>query len=117
MFILFIGDFMPYSDVGNQYWTGYFTTRPFYKRMDRIVQSRIRFMPDWIIIQISIFCFRLGDQLLAFAQSKGLAKYDEVAHYIMNELRLARRNLAIFQHHDAITGTARPLVVQNYAKL
>jgi alpha-mannosidase II len=34
------GDFFPYNDWGSDYWTGYFTTRPFFKRRGRKLHVR-----------------------------------------------------------------------------
>uniref|UniRef100_A0A915DAF6 mannosyl-oligosaccharide 1,3-1,6-alpha-mannosidase n=1 Tax=Ditylenchus dipsaci TaxID=166011 RepID=A0A915DAF6_9BILA len=84
------GDFLPYADKLDEYWSGYFTSRPFHKHLDRSVQNYLR----------------SADILFSMANQKCSARVRE---------RLTRRWLSLFQHHDAIAGTSRKKVMDDYA--
>ena len=94
------GDFFPYTDRDQQYWTGYFTSRPYDKSVGRELEVQLR----------------AAEILNVFAhitRAKTSRNYKTYESNIAN-LTLARRNLGLFQHHDAITGTARAHVVIDY---
>lgn len=94
------GDFFPYSDHDKAYWTGYFSTRPFDKRFSREVESRLRAAE--ILHSIA----------LAFSKFWNIKyKFLWRAPKLLKE---ARDNLGIFLHHDAITGTSKAYVVEDY---
>ena len=94
------GDFFPYSDKNSAYWTGYFSTRPFDKRFSREVESRLRAAE---IMHSIMFAYSKHWKIEFSGVEKSAVK-----------LREARRNLGLFLHHDAITGTAKFHVVQDY---
>ena len=94
------GDFFPYTDQNNEYWAGYFTTRPFDKNLGREVEVHLR----------------AAEILNTLAQGNAVKRGMRFAAYKANMdlLPSARQNLGLFQHHDAITGTARSFVVIDY---
>ncbi|XVF16105.1 hypothetical protein REPUB_Repub10bG0002600 [Reevesia pubescens] len=83
-------DYFPYADRANAYWTGYFTSRPALKRYVRIMSG-----------------YYLAARQLEFfkGRSDSWPSTDSLADA-----------LAIAQHHDAVTGTEKQHVANDYAK-
>lgn len=84
-------DFFPYSDGWHAYWTGYFTSRPSQKRYVYAMTSLLQ-----------------SARQMQYFLGSSLKDSD-----VLNRLEDA---VSVLQHHDAITGTAKQAVADDYAK-
>lgn len=83
-------DYFPYADRKNAYWTGYFTSRPGLK-------GYVRVMSGYYLAARQLEFFRGRSEKGPTTDSLGDA-------------------LAIAQHHDAVSGTSKQHVADDYAK-
>ncbi|KAL8049130.1 hypothetical protein ABFX02_06G001300 [Erythranthe guttata] len=83
------GDFFPYADRENAYWTGYFTSRP-------ALKGYVRMLSGYYLAarQLEFFACRFGSGPSTDALADALS---------------------IAQHHDAVSGTQRQHVAADYA--
>jgi Alpha mannosidase, middle domain. len=84
-------DFFPYSDCDHCYWTGYFTSRPALKRLERVGSS-----------------FLQAVRQVQTLYSDGMSGFKEI--------ELLEKGVAIAQHHDGVSGTSKQHVAYDYAK-
>ncbi|CAF3620466.1 unnamed protein product [Rotaria sp. Silwood1] len=82
-------DFFPYASIPFTYWTGYFTSRPALKRYERYTNN---------ILQVT-------RQLNGFSQTN-----------LRNNIFDLSEAMGIVQHHDAISGTEKQHVANDYAQ-
>lgn len=83
-------DFFPYSDCPHCFWTGYFTSRASFKRFERVASS-------------ILLAARQIDSIYGNAVAK------ESALFPLDDA------LGIAQHHDAISGTGKQHVADDYS--
>eukprot|EP01083_Nonionella_stella_P296767 1008069_1 len=87
------GDFFPYADDPDSYWTGYFTSRPSLKGSVR----------------------KANNILQACKQLHALTR-DEGGNGSLQVLSLEEA-MGILQHHDAVTGTEKQYVADDYGRI
>ncbi|XP_051897842.1 lysosomal alpha-mannosidase [Pristis pectinata] len=88
-------DFFPYADGPHQFWTGYFTSRPALKRYERMSNNFLQ----------------ICNQLEVLAASKA-----QNGPYGVGDSSVLRKAMGVAQHHDAVSGTEKQHVANDYAK-
>ena len=91
-------DFFPYSDCEHCFWTGYFTSRTSFKRMERVASS-------------FLLAARQIDTL-ARAKKPDHSDDESCCSHPLFDLEDA---LGIAQHHDAVSGTGKQHVADDYS--
>ncbi|KAG4182108.1 hypothetical protein ERO13_A09G024200v2 [Gossypium hirsutum] len=93
------GDFFTYADREQDYWSGYYVSRPFFKAVDRVLEQTLH-ASEMLMAFLFGYCQRI--------------QCEKLPTMYAYKLTAARRNLALFQHHDGVTGTAENHVVLDY---
>ncbi|KAM9792306.1 lysosomal alpha-mannosidase [Neosynchiropus ocellatus] len=88
-------DFFPYADDAHDFWTGYFSSRPALKRYERISNSNLQ------------TCNQL--EVLVGPKSRSGA-------FGSGDSQTLKRAMAVAQHHDAVSGTEKQHVANDYAR-
>ncbi|XP_033224967.1 lysosomal alpha-mannosidase-like [Belonocnema kinseyi] len=83
-------DFFPYASDPHSYWTGYYTSRPTIKFYERMGNNFLQ-----VVKQLSV--------LSNFPDNEQLEKFREA--------------MGILQHHDAVTGTEKQHVANDYSRI
>ncbi|BFF95147.1 lysosomal alpha-mannosidase-like [Drosophila madeirensis] len=86
-------DFFPYASDSNSFWTGYYTSRPTQKRFERDGNHMLQ----------------TAKQLSVFADLKSEQQKEDLDYL--------RQIMGVMQHHDAITGTEKQAVSNDYDRL
>jgi len=94
---VYTGEFFPYQDATDSYWTGYFTSRPALKDLARIGERYAR----------------SAETLYSLSQIQSPGVMQSTDYDQLFPLRSAN---GLVQHHDAITGTESEGALQDYEK-
>lgn len=87
-------DFFPYSDCPHCFWTGYFTSRTAFKRFERVSSAFLM----------------AARQIDARPNKTDTPSGDEEPLFALDDA------LGVAQHHDAVSGTGKQHVADDYSK-
>jgi len=108
-------DFFPYGDGDYDYWTGYFTSRPYLKGLIREVGNYLSTVSkDLFDIIANSYIIEKTLEIDNVIHQNWSRKVKELINSNIEKLFKLREYLAICQHHDAVAGTARELVSEDY---
>jgi hypothetical protein len=96
-------DFFPYSDCPHCFWTGYFTSRSALKRFERVASS-------------FLLAARQIDANVPISHLEKLAVSNSPNYSWSSALYPLEDAVSIAQHHDAVAGTAKQHVADDYSK-
>jgi len=91
------GDQLPYSEKAFSYWTGFYSSRP-------VSKGNIR--------QLDRYVSSMNDQWTNTILNKKISK--DIKKNLLSESQEALRIVGVMQHHDAVTGTERQHVADDY---
>jgi alpha-mannosidase II len=94
------GDFFTYADRKDHYWSGYFTSRAFYKHLDRESEAALRAAE----IIFAVATANHQSKLALRQTNSAVPPHSELFASSLQLLQAARQHLAVFQHHDGVTG-------------
>jgi hypothetical protein len=89
-------DFFPYSNCEHCFWTGYFTSRPGLKRLERVASS-------------FLLAARQIESLIDYTAKPDPFECESGFHELEDAV-------GVLQHHDGVSGTARQHVANDYAR-
>ena len=89
-------DFFPYADGPHSYWTGYLTSRTAFKRFERVASSFLMAARQIQTLFMPFFCGKSSPPSSLFEPLEDA--------------------LGVVQHHDAISGTAKQHVADDYSQ-
>ena len=101
-------DFFPYSDGPHSFWTGYFTSRTGFKRFERVASSfllaarQIDALPSSFSSSMTI----ASD----FPHERSSSSGDTYPLFALEDA------VGVAQHHDAVSGTGKQHVADDYSK-
>lgn len=90
---------MPYADYSSSFWTGYFTSRPSFKGFVR---------------DLSRYLHTVRKHLAELKIRKASSYIKENKSAVEDAIFQMEMALGIFQHHDAVSGTAKQKVNNDY---
>ncbi|KAL4477150.1 hypothetical protein ABPG72_008884 [Tetrahymena utriculariae] len=92
-------DFFPYADTQNAYWTGYFTSRPSLKGLTKESGRYLQAIRN----------------ILSFEHiSRRTQQLESYSDKIQQSLQYFEEQMAALMHHDAVSGTEKQRVVNDY---
>lgn len=107
-------DFFPYSDCHHCFWTGYFTSRAGFKRVERLSSSilmaarQIDSMTDGLSTD--------HDKEKASSSSSSSSSTSSCPCSCQTALHVLADASGVAQHHDGVSGTAKQHVANDYTK-
>lgn len=99
-------DFFPYADNPNSYWTGFYTSRPALKGYIQTRQNLLHALDQFSFYTLPFF-----------SSSSSVSSGNGESLIFQGPLFPLRNASAVVLHHDAITGTCRDHVAENYIYL
>jgi hypothetical protein len=98
------GDFFPYGEGRSTYWVGYFSSRPWLKYLTRYAGRLFQVFKNLATVELIQMKF----------QNIARVKFSSLAADFRKTTETFGYELGVAQHHDAITGTAKQSVTEDY---